>query len=95
MKRRPWLSIEFEGKRVAFHAALRIKRGGMTYREAAKDAETDVATYFRAERGYIPDVVTGRYRCIAYRNYLELDAQTFTSLKGVRKWVSEWLKNIA
>lgn len=37
----------------------------------------------------------GKYRCEAYRRMRTIDSQTYASLKDVKKWYSEWLKNIA
>jgi hypothetical protein len=66
------LYIAWEGKTIAFGLAMRIKRGERTIREAAKEARLEVSTYFRTEKGKLPDVPT----CIRVIKWLGLPASS-------------------
>lgn len=37
----------------------------------------------------------GKYRYEAYRRLRTINSQTYTTLRDVKKWYAEWLKNIA
>jgi transcriptional regulator with XRE-family HTH domain len=49
---------------VALKVAIRERRGSMSTREAAKDAEISPATLNRVERGYMPDIVNFAKLCL-------------------------------